>query len=131
MVLYLPRNYSTLPREQVMVGQQGPQRPPMNQLASGHALMSLLREGGQWDDEDDARARMTQTDDIGALEPPKTWSLGSKLDDERWENAGEYPPPALPSVVSRLDYVYWVSAETRLRTSRHRLVSAAYADVYC
>ncbi|EIW71285.1 hypothetical protein TREMEDRAFT_67671 [Tremella mesenterica DSM 1558] len=54
VVLYLPRNWSSAARDpQVMVGRQmhaGPDHQASN------ALMSLLREGGQWDELDDMRA---------------------------------------------------------------------------
>ena len=74
-------------------------RPPVDmQLTSGHALMSLLREGGQWDDDDDLRAGMTQQ--VSApFDAPKTWSLGSKPKEEKWDVEVE-ERPALPSVVS-------------------------------
>ncbi|RXK34815.1 hypothetical protein M231_07933 [Tremella mesenterica] len=57
VVLYLPRNWSSAARDpQVMVGRQmhaGPDHQASN------ALMSLLREGGQWDELDDMRAGLT------------------------------------------------------------------------
>lgn len=52
--LYLPRSWGskrTKDTAQVMVA-----RPPLqNPEIASHSLMSLLREGGQWDDEDDLR----------------------------------------------------------------------------
>jgi hypothetical protein len=60
--LYLPRTYSSgVADGRVMVG---------NQVARGgddaasNALMSLLREGGQWDDADDKRIKGSQVDDL-------------------------------------------------------------------
>jgi hypothetical protein len=77
-----------------MVGNQ-PNRAPVDMhLASGHALMSLLREGGQWDDDDDLRANITQQDHQ-ANDLPKTWSVASKQSDDKWT---EDRPP-LPSMV--------------------------------
>ncbi|WWC70997.1 uncharacterized protein I206_104950 [Kwoniella pini CBS 10737] len=62
-LLYVPRNWtpeSELHRNRIMVGDpkarmiDGQGLEPAN-LASGIALMSLLREGGQWDNDDDLR----------------------------------------------------------------------------
>ncbi|OXH00080.1 hypothetical protein C369_07288 [Cryptococcus neoformans A5-35-17] len=52
IVLYLPRSWAPpgAQHNNVMVG-RAVHQPGHHQLASGVALMSLLREGGQWDDE--------------------------------------------------------------------------------
>jgi hypothetical protein len=52
-----------------MVGQQEPHM--VRNTTSRGALMSLLREGGQWDEDDDARAAVNKS--------AETW------DDERME----------------------------------------------
>jgi hypothetical protein len=52
-----------------MVGQQEPHM--VRNTTSRGALMSLLREGGQWDEDDDARAVLNKS--------AETW------DDERME----------------------------------------------
>ncbi|WVN89877.1 uncharacterized protein L203_105107 [Cryptococcus depauperatus CBS 7841] len=53
ILLYLPRNWSPegSQRVGVMVAGGAVHSPDHAQLASGVALMSLLREGGQWDDD--------------------------------------------------------------------------------
>lgn len=43
-------------------------RTPPNQAEASHSLMSLLREGGQWDDEDDLRAGRSRFDSGGIKE---------------------------------------------------------------
>lgn len=57
VTLYLPRTYSAAPGEaHVLVG-----RPQVagGEDAVSNALMSLLREGGHWDEVDDKRTRTT------------------------------------------------------------------------
>jgi len=65
--LYLPRNFygTSAPRSRVMVGAQHPGPPDRHPLSpEGHlasnALMSLLREGGQWDEIDDQAFERTR-----------------------------------------------------------------------
>lgn len=82
------------------------------QLTSGHALMSLLREGGQWDDDDDLRAGITTVNgtqsqhnlEVGGPfdSTPKNWSLSSGQlgKEDKWEEDVEAQRPELPSVVS-------------------------------
>ncbi|WRT68027.1 uncharacterized protein IL334_005002 [Kwoniella shivajii] len=58
ILLYQPRNWtpeSEIRQHRIMVGDNNEPRAGINrpQLASGVALMSLLREGGQWDGDDD------------------------------------------------------------------------------
>lgn len=86
----------------------GPLREPeVMHMASGHALMSLLREGGQWDEDDDLRITRPgpafgpgspRAGDTDMLDVPKSWSLGSKpsLDADKWDEAR----PDLPAAVS-------------------------------
>lgn len=82
-----------------MVGRQASRPAVKDQAASGHALMSLLREGGQWDDDDDLRAGLTKHDSM-PFAKPNDWSTGSKaMDDQHWDNPnGEVP--SLPIAVS-------------------------------
>ncbi|RSH92128.1 hypothetical protein EHS25_008543 [Saitozyma podzolica] len=59
--LYLPRAYNKETNQpRVMVGAQ-PQQNHAQHGASNVQLMSLLREGGQWDEDDDLRAGMART----------------------------------------------------------------------
>ena len=60
--LYLPRNWSGMsnPNRIMVAGGGGDQLSPPNHLAS-NALISLLREGGQWDDVDDAVVKNVRT----------------------------------------------------------------------
>jgi len=106
--LYLPRTYSTCPRFNNVMVAPGPLRAPeAMHMASGHALMSLLCEGGQWDDDDDLRVtrpgpafglNSPHGGNSDTLDVPKTWSLGSKpsLDADKWDEAR----PDLPAAVS-------------------------------
>jgi hypothetical protein len=100
--LYLPRKYSsTSRRAQVMVGRNAaaPNANPMH-AASGNALMSLLREGGQWDADDDLRAGRTNGQiEEAPYDQPRTWSLGSKTRMNQYDDDLEMQPP-LTMVVS-------------------------------
>lgn len=91
IVLYLPRAAPSAAQNKVMVGQM-----PPHHAASGFALMSLLREGGQWeglDDEDEtdmAKAGERRgTDDAPfarAEARGPSWNLGG---EEKWHGHGQ------------------------------------------
>lgn len=97
----------------MMVGAQ-PQQNYAQHGASNVQLMSLLREGGQWDEDDDLRAGMART---------RTESKA--FEDVEWgKEAIPEEQPGLPAVSSaereppsRTDVISW-------RISRRHLVSA-------
>nr|XP_019047200.1 hypothetical protein I302_03807 [Kwoniella bestiolae CBS 10118]OCF26130.1 hypothetical protein I302_03807 [Kwoniella bestiolae CBS 10118] len=71
VMVYLPRDYNTSPhRQQVMVAQPStPFRYPASpDRRTSQTLMSLLREGGQWDEDDDLGIALAKGDDS-----PVTW----------------------------------------------------------
>ncbi|KAE8542188.1 hypothetical protein D1P53_001673 [Cryptococcus gattii VGV] len=89
VMLYLPRNWSPegSQRNNIMVG--APRNALNNdhaQLASGVALMSLLREGGQWDT-DDIRTKELQGEIPYNLNDPKMYSPEEPLTSKEmnWE----------------------------------------------
>ena len=110
----------------------GPLREPeVMHMASGHALMSLLREGGQWDEDDDLRITRPgpafgpgspRAGDTDMLDVPKSWSLGSKpsLDADKWDEAR----PDLPAAVSV--QAGWVNAMCGLWLSADCPATALY-----
>nr|XP_019008507.1 uncharacterized protein I206_07066 [Kwoniella pini CBS 10737]OCF47288.1 hypothetical protein I206_07066 [Kwoniella pini CBS 10737] len=85
VMVYLPRDYNptSQPCQNVMVGQPPLQSPFAYPVSPGqrtsHTLMSLLREGGQWDGDDDLRIALTK----GTERSP----LRSLDHDSRLENA--------------------------------------------
>lgn len=89
VILYLPRNWSPegSQRNNIMVGAQ---RNAINnehaQLASGVALMSLLREGGQWDN-DEMPTKDMQGEHPYNLNDPKMYSSEEPLTSKEmnWE----------------------------------------------
>lgn len=89
VMLYLPRNWypEGSQRNNIMVG--APRNTLNNdhaQLASGVALMSLLREGGQWDT-DDMRTKELQGEIPYNLNDPKMYSPEEPLTSKEmnWE----------------------------------------------
>nr|KIR84257.1 hypothetical protein I308_05268 [Cryptococcus tetragattii IND107] len=89
VMLYLPRNWypEGSQRNNIMVG--APRNALNNdhvQLASGVALMSLLREGGQWDT-DDMRTKELQGEIPYNLNDPKMYSPEEPLTSKEmdWE----------------------------------------------
>jgi hypothetical protein len=111
--LYLPRNsYGvTAPRSRVMVGAQHLSPPNRHQLSPGghlasNALMSLLREGGQWDEIDDQAFERTP----GHSTPRTTVRGASKLyadrsyrlkSDQAWDDDGASGTTQPPIVVHK------------------------------
>ncbi|WWC59274.1 uncharacterized protein I303_101824 [Kwoniella dejecticola CBS 10117] len=89
VMVYLPRDYNTTPHpcQNVMVGRPPPRSPfgytsPSPNQRRSHTLMSLLREGGQWDEDDDLRLALSK----GAARSPdsdsdKGVNFGSGVDD--------------------------------------------------
>ncbi|WRT64787.1 uncharacterized protein IL334_001721 [Kwoniella shivajii] len=87
VMVYLPRSYSSTPAgQQVMVGQQQqeqglPVPSHQNSMEAGNAidrrasqtLMSLLREGGQWDKDDDLRIALSKKGDDSPLRNEVNW----------------------------------------------------------
>ncbi|WWC88417.1 uncharacterized protein L201_003328 [Kwoniella dendrophila CBS 6074] len=119
-ILYLPRNWAPEngPRKnRVMVNQPNQEQRAVREegfdgfegsnIATGIALMSLLREGGQWDNDDDLRhdRRVSRIDENGDNESSRTtvhhestqnlvddkdnhtWSKNSLKKQPSWESA--------------------------------------------
>jgi hypothetical protein len=90
IMLYLPRAAPSAAHNKVMVGQIPPHATQANQMASGFALMSLLREGGQWDED-------AELDVLGKDEAPfasaeargTSWNTGA---EENWHKIQDVPP---------------------------------------
>ncbi|OCF37285.1 hypothetical protein I316_01194 [Kwoniella heveanensis BCC8398] len=123
-ILYLPRSWTPDSEQRIMVaGGRGNRGVSIGvgvgvpdgqivggaQLASGVALMSLLREGGQWDGDDDLRAARSGTGAMGMeqynLASPDLWKnesgilkKESDVDSERGSHLG--PPVALENFTS-------------------------------
>lgn len=89
IMLYLPRSAPSAVHNKVMVGQMPPHATQANQLASGFALMSLLREGGQWEGD-------TELDVLDKDEAPfataeargTSWNTGA---EEKWHQVHDVP----------------------------------------
>jgi hypothetical protein len=64
-----------------MVGQQEPHM--VRSTTSRGALMSLLREGGQWDDDDDVRAVVNKSAEIWNVERMERLPLPGHVGYER------------------------------------------------
>lgn len=105
VMLYLPRNWSPegSQRNNIMVG--APRNALNNdhaQLASGVALMSLLREGGQWDT-DGMRTKDLQGEIPYNLNDPRMYSSEEPLTSKEmnWELERD-SGLGVPNVVSAL-----------------------------
>nr|XP_018262112.1 uncharacterized protein I303_05127 [Kwoniella dejecticola CBS 10117]OBR84270.1 hypothetical protein I303_05127 [Kwoniella dejecticola CBS 10117] len=105
-LLYLPRNWTPegeTRRHQIMVGDPNAHRSGARgleaaNLASGIALMSLLREGGQWDHDDDLRGNnrisnvpLRQNDQnmpfhMGASSAEEEWKTNQLRKQGSWES---------------------------------------------
>jgi hypothetical protein len=98
ILLYLPRSSPSSERNTVMVGQQPPQR-------SIHAtqLLSMLREGGQWEGVDEdlrSRSRAREVDDAPfarAEERGDRWDIGG---EEKWDSVHDHVPALLGTFIS-------------------------------
>ncbi|KAK8847382.1 hypothetical protein IAR55_005240 [Kwoniella newhampshirensis] len=80
MIVYLPRNWNSDPAaaQQIMVGGRGRPQPH-----GSHVLMSLLRERGQWDADDDLRLK--------GAEAGSPNGLGKVLEKDEESAQGEAP----------------------------------------
>lgn len=94
IILYLPRSAPSASQHKVMVGNV-PQHPG-HTTSGGFALITLLREGGQWDGVDDDIAQDAEAGGrLGGDEAPfarseameSRWSAGM---EEKWQ--GSVPP---------------------------------------
>ncbi|KAK8858815.1 hypothetical protein IAR55_003045 [Kwoniella newhampshirensis] len=113
--LYLPRNWSPekIDRNLIMVGGQaragGAVHPAIAQAASGVALMSLLREGGQWDGDDDVIGHKSNRNErpFNMYELHKWDDKSSSIKESGWDserNSGvNNMPSALEHFVSPFD----------------------------
>ncbi|WVQ73350.1 hypothetical protein IAR50_002918 [Cryptococcus sp. DSM 104548] len=100
IVLYLPRSWAPpgTQHSNVMVGRTA-QQPGHHQIASGVALMSLLREGGQWDGEA-MRSKTLAPPSPYNLDNPKLYGSQDQLTarDSDWDLKRE-SGPEIPSVL--------------------------------
>lgn len=100
IMLYLPRPSPNSARQKVMVGQM----PPTNQLTSAFQLMSVLREGGQWDGENDdltsmhVRGPASDAPFAGATTAERGGSWGAGA-EEKW--SGRQNVESVPSFAYR------------------------------